>query len=87
MLGMLGIVRSVNRGRKNALDLMARCKYIPKADPEMDPNSIRASGELYFSARTTSSLRQSSSQISKSANQDPPKDYSTSAESGFFLKY
>ena len=39
------------------LEFAAWCKYIPRADPEMDPTSIRASRELYFSARTTSPLR------------------------------
>ena len=39
------------------LEFAAWCKYIPRADPELDPTSIRASRELYFSARTTSSLR------------------------------
>jgi hypothetical protein len=39
------------------LEFPAGCKYIPRADPEMDPTSIRASRELYFSARTTSPLR------------------------------
>ena len=40
------------------LEFAAWCKYIPRADPELDPTSIRASRELYFSARTTSPLRQ-----------------------------